>query len=200
MALTEEQIRERQVDPELDDFEAPNINTNELDPEAQDDSDDEVGPGINRPLLGIEQRRQQNAIFESYLVEKARAITKEDNKADLKRFKDEELSVANILASTESATIKDPREYQVELFEKAKNENIIAVLDTGSGKTLIAVLLLRHILDKELEHRATGKQNKIAFFLVSGPLTWPMHGLTKTPPGPLSSAGVSAIHCPGMQS
>ena len=27
--------------------------------------------------------------------------------------------------------ISDPREYQVELFEKAKQQNIIAVLDTG---------------------------------------------------------------------
>ena len=27
--------------------------------------------------------------------------------------------------------ISDPREYQVELFEKAKLQNIIAVLDTG---------------------------------------------------------------------
>jgi len=27
--------------------------------------------------------------------------------------------------------ISDPREYQVELFERAKNQNVIAVLDTG---------------------------------------------------------------------
>ncbi len=27
--------------------------------------------------------------------------------------------------------ITDPREYQIELFERAKNQNIIAVLDTG---------------------------------------------------------------------
>lgn len=27
--------------------------------------------------------------------------------------------------------INDPREYQLELFDKAKQENIIAVLDTG---------------------------------------------------------------------
>lgn len=36
----------------------------------------------------------------------------------------------------------------------------------GSGKTLIAVLLLKHILDKELEDRALGKPPRIAFFLV----------------------------------
>ncbi|KAF3385044.1 Dicer-like protein 1 [Penicillium rolfsii] len=58
-----------------------------------------------------------------------------------------------------------PRMYQIELFERAKVENTIAVLDTGSGKTLIAVLLLKHILQKELIDRAEGKAPRIAFFL-----------------------------------
>jgi endoribonuclease Dicer len=36
----------------------------------------------------------------------------------------------------------------------------------GSGKTLIAVLLLKHILQQELIDRADGKAPRIAFFLV----------------------------------
>lgn len=80
----------------------------------------------------------------------------------------------------------DPREYQVELFERAKSQNTIAVLDTGtcipaqldvipffspncttgSGKTLIAVLLLKHIIQNELIDRANGKPPRISFFLV----------------------------------
>lgn len=32
---------------------------------------------------------------------------------------------------------------QTELFERAKKENVIACLDTGAGKTLIAVMLLQ---------------------------------------------------------
>jgi endoribonuclease Dicer len=63
--------------------------------------------------------------------------------------------------------IEDPRDYQTELFERAKKENIIAVLDTGSGKTLIAALLMRYIAWKELEDRANGKQAKMSFFLVT---------------------------------
>lgn len=44
----------------------------------------------------------------------------------------------------------------------------VLIREIGSGKTLIAVLLLRHILDQELEDRAMGKKKRIAFFLVSG--------------------------------
>jgi endoribonuclease Dicer len=60
----------------------------------------------------------------------------------------------------------DPREYQIELFERAKIENTIAVLDTGSGKTLVAVLLLKYILERELRDRAEGTKPRVAFFLV----------------------------------
>lgn len=84
--------------------------------------------------------------------------------------------------------ITDPREYQIELFERAKSQNIVAVLDTGledschfqmlkltclgSGKTLIAVLLLRHIIDIELADRLRGKSPRISFFLVRSCPVW----------------------------
>ena len=37
---------------------------------------------------------------------------------------------------------------------------------TGSGKTLIAVLLLKHVIQNELNDRAKGKPHRISFFLV----------------------------------
>lgn len=43
-----------------------------------------------------------------------------------------------------------PRPYQVELLEKAKEKNIIVYLGTGSGKTFIAVMMMKH-LRKELQ-------------------------------------------------
>ena len=111
-------------------------------------------------------------------------MTKEEVKAAIENADDEALSIRNLMSKQESnVIITDPREYQVELFERAKKQNIIAVLDTGlicgkhrekpnanrhvgSGKTLIAVLLLRYMLDHELEDRALGKPRRIALFLV----------------------------------
>ncbi|KAI9283954.1 hypothetical protein BC943DRAFT_294415 [Umbelopsis sp. AD052] len=61
----------------------------------------------------------------------------------------------------------DPREYQMELFEKAKKENIIAVLDTGSGKTLIAVMLIKEMEMIEKLERETRKKTKFTVFLVN---------------------------------
>ena len=38
------------------------------------------------------------------------------------------------------------RKYQLELFEKAKNQNSIVVLETGTGKTMIAIYLIYYHL------------------------------------------------------
>lgn len=51
-----------------------------------------------------------------------------------------------------------PREYQYELYQKALNENIITVLDTGSGKTLISVMLIKQMALIEREARLTRRE------------------------------------------
>ena len=65
-------------------------------------------------------------------------------------------------ASPKESTALNPRRYQRELLERATRENVIAVLGTGKGKTLIAVLLLRHVLNEE---RARGGLRKVAFLV-----------------------------------
>ncbi|CAO0799484.1 unnamed protein product [Mucor circinelloides] len=59
-----------------------------------------------------------------------------------------------------------PREYQYELFTKALEENVIAVLDTGSGKTLISIMLIKQMVLNERQERLTRRETKLAFFLV----------------------------------
>ncbi|ORY95656.1 dicer-2 protein [Syncephalastrum racemosum] len=100
-----------------------------------------------------------------------------DNEAKIadQYMQEEEL---NLLESEEGMLMEDvdeapqgpimlePREYQHELFRRARDENVIAVLDTGSGKTLIAVMLLKHIAYKEREERLQRRHTKLSFFLV----------------------------------
>lgn len=99
---------------------------------------------------------------------------REVNQATLKQYAQDCVTVDDRgpsprqLKNQESDRIIDKaREYQQELFERAREENIIAVLDTGSGKTLIAALLIRHFLQQELIDRSLGKPPKIVFFLVN---------------------------------
>ncbi|KAF8274257.1 hypothetical protein EI94DRAFT_1794472 [Lactarius quietus] len=53
-----------------------------------------------------------------------------------------------------------PRRYQEEIFLKAQQRNVIAVLDTGSGKTLICAMLIKWVSAQEKS------QKKVVIFLV----------------------------------
>jgi endoribonuclease Dicer len=133
------------------------------------DEDDDEGLNSNLPSTQAENRREQKAIFEAWLqTEAAQQPMRRRKQVATNEAEDEQLSIKSLMAKQESAEIvKNPREYQLELFERAKKENTIAVLDTGSGKTLIAVLLIRWMIDQELEARAAGHKPKITFFLVA---------------------------------
>ncbi|KAF2103329.1 ATP-dependent helicase dcl1 [Rhizodiscina lignyota] len=150
MALTEEEVYKTDLDDDND--------------AEHDSEDDSPQSAVLRPISA--RKREQRAIFQDYVTKRAQNITKEEIKQELQNADDEELSIKALMAKHENEQITTPREYQLELFERAKQQNIIAVLDTGSGKTHISVLLLRHVIDQELEGRAAGKPPKISFFLV----------------------------------
>ncbi|KAJ8133310.1 hypothetical protein O1611_g307 [Lasiodiplodia mahajangana] len=57
----------------------------------------------------------------------------------------------------EEQTIIEARSYQVEMFEKSLKQNIIVAMDTGSGKTQVAVLRIQAELEK--------RTDKIIWFL-----------------------------------
>jgi hypothetical protein len=85
-----------------------------------------------KPRKISERKRIQNAAqeswFQSYQRQQAKAAS------NISNGDSEVLSVKYLVRQTQSERIiSSPREYQVELFERAKEQNIIAVLDTGNA-------------------------------------------------------------------
>lgn len=130
--------------------------------------EEEEQPAPREEQLVNQSQRRRRIVFQSFLDDKAEAISEEINYKSTTDTVDGELLTLRDLHAEQAAEtiIASPREYQMELFERAKQQNTIAVLDTGSGKTLIAMLLLRHVLDQELENRAVQMPHKLAWFVV----------------------------------
>lgn len=58
------------------------------------------------------------------------------------------------------------RKYQLDIFHQIKKENSLVILPTGSGKTYIAVLLIRHRLNQLNSVTSVSEKNKkLIFFL-----------------------------------
>ncbi|KAL7919430.1 hypothetical protein ACQKWADRAFT_329617 [Trichoderma austrokoningii] len=115
----------------------------------------------------VAKKRKQDIQFQEWLEKNQQevlAASKEVMGSRLERL--EKISVENLLRGSAERIIASPREYQIDLYERAKIENTIVVLDTGTGKTLIAALLLRRILEVEVENRAKNHKPKTAFFIV----------------------------------
>nr|WDW26280.1 dicer-2 [Amrasca biguttula biguttula] len=61
----------------------------------------------------------------------------------------------------------ESRDYQVELYELGIEQNIILYLPTGSGKTYIAILLIKHFCKTNPVYEKIENGGKRAFFLVN---------------------------------
>jgi hypothetical protein len=99
----------------------------------EDDDDDEIRTSA-KPRKISERKRRMNAIADNYIQESILRSIKEVNQ--VKPGDEVNQSARWLVNQSESREIiSTPREYQTELFERAKEKNIIAVLDTGSFHT-----------------------------------------------------------------
>ncbi|KAK3903921.1 dicer-like protein 1 [Staphylotrichum tortipilum] len=138
---------------------------NEGDEEEEDDGGKKwILNSAPKPRKISERKRADHAAFDIWMEENHEALSTSLNKC---LVDDDDKTFRSLIKDFENKRIiASPRDYQLELFERAKTQNTIAVLDTGSGKTLIAALLLRWTIENELEDRARGLRKRIAFFLV----------------------------------
>ncbi|XP_018503569.2 endoribonuclease Dicer homolog 3a isoform X1 [Pyrus x bretschneideri] len=65
--------------------------------------------------------------------------------------------------SPQSSKKFSPRRYQSEVYEVARRKNTIAVLETGSGKTMIAVMLIRDYEGCQTINSSSGAKKLIIF-------------------------------------
>jgi endoribonuclease Dicer len=100
--------------------------------ELEDDntSDDESEVEVEVVNNISAKRRRENAVLESHRLNRARQLATEPKKQENVN-EDKQSTKWLVKHSTNQEIISTPREYQSELFEKAKEKNIIAVLDTG---------------------------------------------------------------------
>jgi len=98
--------------------------------------------------------------------------------------------------TTQPATLSDdgliPRRYQEEIFEKAIHGNVIAALDTGSGKTLISTLLIKWVSTQEHAHK------KLVIFLVPKVALAQQQGAFITKHSPLRVKQATGATAPDM--
>ncbi|KAK4231362.1 hypothetical protein QBC38DRAFT_466583 [Podospora fimiseda] len=151
-------------DEDLLELSSPEKIDNDEDSEFEDDDGKKwVVNKPRKPRKISERRRTDNAQFDLWIAQNQQCLVT----GVTKLVADEARSVNSLIREFENKRIiTNPRDYQLELFELAKTRNTIAVLDTGSGKTLIAALLLRWTIHNELDARSKGLPKRIAFFLV----------------------------------
>lgn len=80
----------------------------------------------------VAKNRKQDMKFQEWLEKNQKevlAASRADMGSRLERL--EKISIEKLLRGSSERIIASPREYQIDLYERAKNENTIVVLDTG---------------------------------------------------------------------
>lgn len=108
------------------------------DGQEQNDDEDEgeyrLSVNPERPRKISEKKRLDAAAFQSWIEKNQRQISSASNAKAKER---ERQSVTDLIGDDpKSKIIASPREYQIDLFERAKQKNTIVVLDTGMSLVL----------------------------------------------------------------
>ncbi|KAI9734793.1 MAG: Dicer-like protein 2 [Claussenomyces sp. TS43310] len=102
--------------------------------------DDEASISLPRPKHGAAFSEDANDLFDGVPIN----LTGEVN--DIK-------SPKSVDIPSDEVAVFDPRSYQMEMYEESLRRNIIVTMDTGSGKTHIAVLRIRAELENALHSK-----------------------------------------------
>ncbi|KAL4761816.1 putative RNA helicase/RNAse III [Aspergillus foveolatus] len=126
-------------------------------------SSDESESEAIAPTQDASQRRLiQKARFEASPANHALTC---DEKVEV--AVESQLSTAQLISSKgQPQGTLDPREYQIELFERAKTHNTIAVLATSMHAARILALTQVPLSKNELNYRMNGEPRQMSFFLV----------------------------------
>ena len=164
---------------EKDNTDLDKLSLNDLSPPLTPDEDPgedgEIGEGELEQThsTGTHQtsrfRRQQNSVFDSWCRDKAKTTDLSTAKTSYQKDEGSKVtSISELFRKQEGRRIIGSEyAFQLELFERAKQHNTIVVVDTGAGKTLVAMLLLKHVVNLDIEARASGTPRRVAFFLVA---------------------------------
>ncbi|KAI6784800.1 Dicer-like protein-like protein [Emericellopsis cladophorae] len=134
---------------------------NELDSDVNsDESGDEdyvLKQNPDRQPRISERKRLDGQIFESYTLQRERESPTQWQADPYKSEKGQSTQTYEGYDGRKRM-VSDPRDYQKDLYERAKLKNTIVVLPT--------VMLIDYIIQQELENRAAGQHHRITFFIV----------------------------------
>lgn len=118
----EDVVRETDDQTELEDV-------GEAEEQKKDDNQAQKAP--------VAKNRKQDMKFQEWLEKNQKEVlraSKADMDSRLERL--DKMSVEKLLRGSSERIIASAREYQIDLYERAKNENTIVVLDTGMATRL----------------------------------------------------------------
>lgn len=105
--------------------------------EDEDENEDKTNQLVPEVKRLSARKQRHNAIFDSFLLEASKKLkgekissAEDDAKQSIRWLIDQ---------SEKQQIISSPRDYQIELFERAKEKNTIAVLDTGRSSIISAI-------------------------------------------------------------